>query len=234
MYGVCGDADHDITRQLIHYHNPGSLRGVTFNDDGSVQEELYLREMHDVVRTDGSVEQIELTCRADGIIDTPHGEALLEIKGMGFWAYDWLNKAYNKGLDEGTERLMTKHRGYYDQCQIAMHLTGHRLTYLLVKDRSTGTLGLLDKKTGLRSGIYIKYDAGYVKGLLLRFAHVARKLREGEAPIPERPDGSYECNYCDFYYRCHGKFNTGKVDYPGPQVEEHESGSEDGSAEAES
>jgi len=224
VYGVCGDADHDISRQMMEHYGV-KLDGLIFNDDGTVSENLMFRKTFPY-EFKGQEYDVELTCRADGVIETPQGRCLLEIKGMGFWKYKYLNEAFEQG---GHEAALTyvykKSPSYIDQCMVTMKLCGFDRAYLLVKDRSTGTLGLHNSKTGERSGIYIDFDEDHFNDILQRFGYVARKLREGKPPIPEHPKGMQECGYCEFRYRCHDMFDRkGEIIYPGPNVEENHDG----------
>ncbi len=227
IYGINGDADHDISRQMLNHHGI-EVGGVTFDPvTGEAVEHLFYRE--EVMVPMGQREiPVTVTCRADGEINTPRGMAVLEIKGMGFYPNQWLNKAFETdGHDGALARVHEKHKSYLYQCQVTMALTGHKLCYLMVKDRSTGTLGLHNKETGERSGIYIEFDPDLYAEILQRFAYVKMKLEKDEVPIPEFADGSFNCNYCDFHYLCHGatnRRNRGEepaILYPGPQFEEH-------------
>jgi CRISPR/Cas system-associated exonuclease Cas4 (RecB family) len=230
MYGVCGDADHDITRQLLkHYGVP--VMGVVFEKDGEVTEQLLVRKEFTRTNAQGQDVTVTLTARADGVIDTPRGRCVLEVKGMGYWPYDWLNKAFVAGGEAGAhKRLRDKHGAYYDQCQVTMALTGYKQAYLLPKDRATGTLGLHNAETGERAGLYIEFNEADFEAILQRFVFIASKV--DEPPLPERPSGSYECNFCEYRYRCHDRFSTGEITYPGPQVEEYNDGTGVGAAEA--
>lgn len=226
IYGINGDVDHDVTRQLFNHHG-APVGGVTFGEDGEATEHLLVRKTFDVKQNHQTV-KVELTSRADGTIDTPRGEALLEIKGMGFYPYEWLNKAFIKGgHDAALERVHEKHKKYLYQCTVTMALTGKKLCYLLVKDRSTGTLGMHNPDTGERTGIYIEYDEALFQEILQRFAYIQRKIGEGTPPPPEFSASSNECGWCSFRYRCHdamarkAKGVEPAIVYPGPEFEEH-------------
>jgi CRISPR/Cas system-associated exonuclease Cas4 (RecB family) len=226
IYGINGDADHDITRQLLTHHGI-PVGGVTFEPDGSVKEHMFYRETIPVLQQGRQI-PVELTCRADGEIDTPRGNAVLEIKGMGHYPYKWLNKAFEDGgHDAAAAYVREKNKSYVYQCMVTMYLTGHKLCYLLVKDRGTGTLGLHNADTGERSGIYIEFDEELFDEILNRFAYVKRKLEDGEPPQPEYASGSRDCGWCPFNYLCHGATERRArgvepaVLYPGPQFEEY-------------
>lgn len=222
MYGVCGDVDHDMSRALFIQHGV-PVGGIDFKEDGEQVELLWYRE-----QIEWNDQTFEITARCDGLMpETPHGPALLEIKGMSGFAYDWLNKAFIKDGHAGAlERIKKKHQSYYDQCHVSMALSGHKLCYLLPKDRSSGTLGLHNPDTNERSGIYIEFDPEHYKKILDRFAYVTRKLGEGKPPMPEKTPGSRECGWCEFRYRCHDALERKAqglephVVYPGPQVAE--------------
>lgn len=230
MYGVAGDADHDITRQMfLHYGI--AVTGITQNVDGQVTETLYPRVQYKVEHA-GKTYNVDVVARADGQIDTPRGLALLEIKGTGFYRYDWLNKTYEKeGIEAADERVRVKHQSWYAQCQVTMALTGHKQTYLVVKARDSATLGVFktdsDGKPILESrrGQFIDFDQKFWESTLQRFAYVMRKLEENKAPAPEFTAGSNECNYCPFFYLCHGaeQRRAAKLEpailYPGPKID---------------
>lgn len=226
IYGINGDADHDITRQLMNHHGI-PVGGVTFSEEGEATEHMLKRQTFTVESAGQNIE-VEVTSRADGELETPQGPAVLEIKGMGFYTYDWLNKAFIKGGHDGAlERIHAKHKSYLYQTQVTMALTGHKLCYLLVKDRSTGTLGLHNPDTGERSGIYIEFDEALFQEILNRFAYIKRKLGEGSPPPPEFASGSRECSFCPFQYLCHKarereqRGESPHILYPGPQFEEY-------------
>ena len=98
---------------------------------------------------------------------------------------------------------------------------------LIVKDRSSGTLGVYDMDTGERSGITLDFDPEVFQLILRRFGFVMQSLKSGEAPLPEYTAKSNECKYCSFYYACHGAIERAKkgleptILYPGPQFEEY-------------
>lgn len=232
MYGYCGDVDHDLTRQLFDHYGI-KVDGIEHNEDGSVDETLFIREDIGVELKDSRKVKFTVTCRADGQLD----ESLLEIKGMGFYPYKACNDQFIKGgHDAALSWIINKKPDYISQCNMTMALTGLKSCYLLLKDRSTGTLGMHNPETGKRSGLRFDFDPDVWETTKKKFAIITRKLEDGEIPRPERTDGSMDCKYCAFYYLCHGANNRqaqGKepyVLYPGPQVEEHEAQS-DGPAE---
>ena len=228
IYGILGDVDHDATRQIMNHHGV-KIGGVTIDADGVATEHLLKRETFKVAnpKDDGHV-NVELTSRADGTLQTKYGDTLLEIKGTGFYPYQWLNKAFIEGGHDGAlARVKEKHKKWYMQCQITMALTGYKWCYLLVKDRATGTLGQYNPETGERSGIYIEFDVEVFENLLQRFAYVTRKLDERVPPMPEYTASTNDCGWCDFRYLCHDaqerqdKGLTPTIVYPGPQFETH-------------
>lgn len=222
MYGFCGDVDHDLTRQLFDHYGI-EVQGVTFNDDGSVDEYMFIREDLTAGVKDSEV-TFTVTCRADGKI----GDALLEIKGMGFYPYKACNDQFIKGgHDAALEWIRTRKPDYIAQCNMTMALTDHSRCILLLKDRSTGTLGLHNPDTGERSCLYFDFDPEMWAATKKKFARIQDRLDRDDVPMPERTDGSMDCKYCSFYYLCHGANNRraqGKepvILYPGPIVEEH-------------
>ena len=230
VYGVSGDADHDITRQLMAHYGV-VITGITQEVDGQITETVYPRVQFPVEHA-GKTIMVDIIARADGEIMTPRGKTLLEIKGTGFYRYDWLRKTYEKdGLAAANQRVKDKHASWYAQMQVTMALTGHTQTYLIVKDRASGTLGLYATDSngkpipGSRTGQYIDFDPEFFQNTLQRFAYVMRKLEDGEPPKPEFTAGSMECNYCPFLYMCHAaeQRRAAKqepaVVYPGPQID---------------
>lgn len=229
VYGICGDLDHDLTRQLFEFSEV-PIHMVQTLESGEQVEGLLLDQTFPVEHN-GETYYVRIRGRSDGEIDTDKGRNLLEIKGTGFWPYKYLQQAYDKSgvkgvIDRirGTETEPAKHLQWYAQCQISMGLTGHKYTYLVVKDRSTGTLGFYkdddngDPDEATRTGVHLPFNQEFFDMTMQRFAYVVRKLEEGVPPAPEFTAGSKNCNQCDFFYRCHGA-KDGKVVYPGPQLD---------------
>jgi hypothetical protein len=231
MYGVFGDADHDIIRKLfIHYDIP--IRGVTESADGTMTETI---ERQKVFEREGP--SIPVVARADGEIDTYRGKCLLmEIKTIGHWKYDYLQKAYwHGGHDEALERVKTKHPGWYAQCQTAMVVLGYEMVYLVVKGRSEEDIGVykLDENNKpieeTRTGIYVPLDMDHWATLLKKFGYIMDCMAQNEPPgLQQCPlPGSKECKWCDFHYMCYGaeqRKKAGKephIVYPGPQIDIH-------------
>ena len=227
VYGICGDLDHDLTRQLFEYADV-PIHTVTTLETGAQIEKLLLDQTFQVEHN-GETYDVRIRGRSDGEIDTDKGRVLLEIKGTGFYPYKFLQKAYDKsGLKGLLDRVRgvqddnsdAKHLQWYAQCQVSMGLTGHEYTYLVVKDRSTGTLGFYKENDqgrpdeATRTGVHLPFDQAFFEKTLQRFAYVLRKLDEGVPPAPEFTKGSKPCSQCDFYYRCHGDGV-----YPGPQID---------------
>jgi CRISPR/Cas system-associated exonuclease Cas4 (RecB family) len=245
MYGIIGDIDHDVTRQLLN--QSGSEVGHVDYSDGSGEgkEQLQIQKPYTVKReSDGREIEIIVSGRADGSIETPRGRALLEIKGTGFWPYKWLNAALNEGFKDtkGNQwkpsiealvaRVKDKHPTWYAQMQTSMAIFGYDLCYLIVKDRSSGTIGQYDEESGERMGIYIEFDPEFFKHTLQRFAHVKSKLgvEPKDGPKPEFASKSKECSYCDFRWMCHEAYERRQKGlepvylYPGPQLAEYHDG----------
>ena len=73
MYGVAGDADHDITRQLFAHYGI-ELTGVKQEVDGVITETLYPRKQFEVEHG-GKVYKIDIAARADGAIPSVPAQA---------------------------------------------------------------------------------------------------------------------------------------------------------------
>lgn len=242
MYGVRGDVDHDVTRQILNHHG-STVHGVTYaNGEGAGEESIIVQKNYTVESPVGPIE-IMVSGRADGEIDldidpekslpTPGTRALCEIKGTGYWPYDWLNKAYELGGHEAAvKRVKEKHPKWYLQCQATMALTGHTKCYLIIVDRSSGTIGLYNQNTNEREGIVLDFDKAVWEELLQKFAYIKRKLDADEMPPAEFSAKSKECSYCPFYYACHGAAERRQkglepvILYPGPQIEEYHDGAD--------
>lgn len=242
MYGIMGDIDHDVTRQLLNQSGT-EIGHVDYSDGtGEGKEQLQIQHPFTVKReSDGREIEIIVSGRADGSLTTPRGRALLEIKGTGFWVYKWLNEAYlagfkdkdggqhKPGQDAALARVKEKHKTWYAQVQTSMAIFGYDLCYLIVKDRSTGTIGQVNPETNVREGIYIPFDPAFFANSLQRFAHVASKLgvEVKDGPKPEFASKSKECSYCDFRWMCHEAYERRQKGlepvylYPGPQLAEY-------------
>ena len=243
LLGIQGDIDHDITRRLFHDRGI-EIRKVTFHPDGRVEEDEYVVKTFEVELDNGETVEVKLSGRCDGEIDVPEGVALLEIKGMSHWPYDWLNKAFEKdGAAGARKRITDKHPKYEWQCQVTMKLYGFERAYLVTKDRGSATIGIYrdikdakGKPTGniRRSGIVINDSDDLWLFLLKRFAYILRQVEKGTPPPKEFAAGSNECKYCNFRYRCHEKDermekkkrgllpkDAPDVVYPGPQIDTH-------------
>ncbi len=243
MYGIKGDVDHDTTRQLLnHYGAP--VGGVEYDEHGNSDEKMSVMMDFEVeLPADRGKVSITVSGRADGEIapdtDLPDDLALCEIKGTGFYPYEWLDKAYTGGFrrkdatrfppghDAAVERVKEKHKSWYWQCQTTMAITGHTRCYLIVVDRSSGTIGLHNQDTDKREGILFDFDPEVWKEILERFAYIKFKLNADEMPPAEYTLKSAECSWCPFFYACHGASErrqrglTPAVVYPGPQMEQY-------------
>lgn len=217
MLGVQGSVDHDVTRQLLAQHGV-VLKETTTDADGNTDETL-----EGFCEVDVKGTKIIVSFRADGEVSTPQGDGLLEIKGMGFYPYDYMQKAFIAGGNEGcVERLKTKHVRYYWQMMMSVYLSNtfrgkdYKFAYFLPKDRSGGNLGVgeftrtRDPLTGeytfrnTRTGIYVPFDQATVDHVLAKFAHVSRSVEAYTAPSPQYAAGSDSCEkYCPFVYACH-------------------------------
>jgi len=258
MYGICGDVDHDLTRQLMEGHGI-KITDVAFNADGTVDElKLVVRDFT-VDTVDGPV-TITVSSRADGgIFIAPNEEVLLEIKGKGYHAFDWLQNRFTAGytnlkgtnIGPGREAVLAyvkdKYTGDYKQTQVTMKLTKHSQCYLLYKDRDNGQLGFYNEFTGERSGVYVPFNEDAFQGVLQHFAYVEQHCIKDEPPTAEFTPKSRPCTWCPFKYLCHDadqrqvKDQKPYIVYPGPQMEVHlsdkmtpeEQAAEDSQADAE-
>lgn len=235
VYGIQGDADHDLARQMMDHYDI-KVEGINFDRVTGKQEE------HDtVIRTfttsgpDGEPIEVTFSSRADGVLpETPRGRCLLEIKGVSKWAYKYLNEAFERDGHEGALKyVLEKKRGYEWQVEVTMRLFNEEQTYLLVKDRDSGTLGLWDEEKNIRSGIYIESAEERWSKILKHAAYIFHCLQTGEPPVKEYSAGSNECKYyCPFRYLCHDKDeriakkkagqlrkDAPDVVYPGPKID---------------
>ncbi len=217
MLGVQGSVDHDVTRQLLMHYGV-TVNEVTVDVDGNTDETL---EAYCEVDVNGTI--IMVSFRADGEVDTPQGLGLLEIKSMGYYPYDHLQKAFTAGGNDGcVERIKTKHARYYWQMMLTVYLANkyrgkdYKFAYFLPKDRSGGNLGVGEftrtrdpltneyTLTNTRTGIYVPYDETIVTHVLAKYAHVSRCVDAYSPPSPQYAAGSDSCEkYCPFVYACH-------------------------------
>ena len=225
-----GNVDHDLTRRILqHYDIP--VGGVTFNEDGTVDEGDIIVAEYDVMLPSEDVVHLTVSCRPDGFIAIPgDDDAVLEIKGIGFWQFSWLQKTYCKGGPEAVlERIREKHKSHLWQTMVTMELTRRDNAYLLYKDRASEQLGLYNDETEERAGVCVPFDSEIWAEILQRWAFVRQCIdsSENEPPAPEYSDGSGYCNNCDFHYMCHGaeerrqQGKTPVIKYPGPQIDIH-------------
>ncbi len=205
MYGICGDNDHDLSRALMKNVDV-EIEGVTFADDGQQESETRIK-VYTTTGPDGNPIDVTFSSRADGILpQTPRGRCLLEIKGMGMWAYKYLNEAYGKGGHDGALNYVFKKKRKYEwQMEVTMHLYDLEQAYLLVKERDSGTLGLHNQDTGERTGIYMPSTEERWNEILKHGAYVFYCLKIEEPPVKEYSAGSLECKQCPFKYTCHDK-----------------------------
>lgn len=227
IYGYCGNVDHDIARQMFDHYGI-KVEGIEHLADGGVEETQSLAQVFTVTRPDGKVVDVGFSARLDGIIETDRGRCVLEIKGVGFNSFKWLNVEWGKGGEEAVvARVKEKHAYWYKQCQVSMKLSGLKTTYLVVKDRSSGNLGFFDPKRG-HGGVHIDFDEACWVEIMLTAAMIKLAVDAGEPPKSRRADGSMDCSWCGFRYLCHDmerRMRDGKepaVLYPGPQIDGHD------------
>jgi len=226
IYGYCGNIDHDIARQMFEHYGI-KVGGIEHQSDGGVEETQSLSQIFTVTRPDGQVVDVEFSCRLDGLIDTDRGRCVLEIKGVGFNSFKWLNVEWSKGGEEAVvARVKEKHKYWYRQCMVSMKLSGLSTTYLVVKDRSSGNLGFFDEKRG-HGGVHLAFDEAEWNDILLSMANIKLCVDAQVPPKTRRADGSQDCGWCPFYYLCHGADHRRQkklepiILYPGPQLEVH-------------
>lgn len=211
-----GNLAQDVVRQLYLKHGV-EMGGIEVERSGTVRETL-----DKVSEFEVSGERIKVSARADGEFDTPYGHALFEFKTATGNSMRWLQTALDRGGKEGLlDRIHKKHPYYVNQIQITMAVFGRSLTYLQFKNKDTTDYGFVDS-AGNRCGVYILYDQNRVDELLGSFAHAQKCVATGNPPdIALCPlDGSRECDWCPFYYRCYGAMNNGgKVVYPSSDAE---------------
>lgn len=226
MYGIGGDIDHDICRQMLnHFGVP--VEGVTFHKDGNVEEDGTLIRSFPVHGPDGEITEVTFSARGDGILpETPRGRCLLEIKGIGFWDNKYLCQEFTRDGHAGAlNRIHKKRLSYEWQCEITMRLFEEEQTYLMIRDRSGAGMGVCNPITGERSGLYIKRDDERWQEILKTAAYIFRRLEQKKPPTAVYPAGASECGWCPFHYLCHGaekRKQQGLVPhvlYPGPQLD---------------
>ena len=226
QYGIGGDVDHDICRQMLDHHGV-PVEGVTFLKSGEVEEDSTIIKHFDVPGPDGEPVQVCFSARADGILpETPRGRCLLEIKGIGFWYMKYLVGAYTMdGHEVALKRIHDKHLAYEWQAEVTMRLFGEELTYLMLRDRAGAGMGVYNSLDGKRSGIYIQSTELRWKEILKQAAYIFRCLKRGKPPVKQYAAKATECSQCSFFYLCHGadkrreKGQEPAILYPGPQID---------------
>lgn len=235
VYGIQGDADHDLARQMMDHYGI-KLEGITFDRvTGKVEEDGTIVRTFETPGPDGEPIDVTFSSRADGILpETPRGRCLLEIKGMPKWGYKYLNEAFEHDGHEGALKYVCEKKRVYEwQCETTMRLFDEEQTYLLPKERDSGTLGLFDEDKNIRAGIYMPSTEERWNKVLKHGAYVFHCLRLGEPPVKEFASGSNECKYyCPFRYLCHDKDeriakkkagqlrkDAPDVVYPGPKID---------------
>lgn len=233
-WGVDGDVHHDIVRQQMLAHGI-RIKGIVQNEDGTTEEDKFIA--HDFVH-DGRV--MTVSTRQDGwIFHEDHGWMLMEIKSVGHWKYDYMNKAYiSGGHDRLLEYLTEKYPGYIYQIQAGLAIARDRggvpfetdepytldMAYLVIKDRSNCHIGFHSDNHGVAGGVLVPFDQSIVDSLVAKVYRLKGMVLDGTKPIPEYPSGSRQCGYCPFKYLCHAAEKRRKagqspaVVYPDPAV----------------
>jgi CRISPR/Cas system-associated exonuclease Cas4 (RecB family) len=238
---IQGEIDHNVIRNLFRKYGI-EVRGVEFFVDEHsdyefvdrnylgwpVWETMSVRKTVSVGMPDGLTDTIELSARADGVVDTPEGEAIFEFKGMGQWPYKKMQEAMTADGAGSALAKVRANKWYSWQMQVSMFLFGFERAWLGMKHRSDAQCGIITAD-GVRNGVLLPYDQKLVDEILQTLAAIQRLVRKGEPPDRTQRElkDSGACRNCEFFYVCHGADERKKkglepvVLYPGPQFEEH-------------
>jgi hypothetical protein len=181
-----------------------------------------------------------VSTRQDGwIYHEDYGWMLMEIKSVGHWKYDYMNKAYiSGGHDRLLEYITEKSPGYIYQINAGLEIARDRgglpfetdepytldMAYLVIKDRSNCHIGFHDDKHGALGGVLVPYDPSVIDTIVNKTYRLKGMVLDGTPPLPEYPSGSRECGYCPFKYLCHDadkrrrKGQHPVIVYPDPAV----------------
>lgn len=222
MVASSGNLHHDYFRYLANFFEMG-MTGVTFNDDGTQDE---LENQAKDYTYDGTT--FTLSCRPDGLINLPVGEAIMEIKTMTTFKFEKIQSAWKKaGNGAALGFLQLEQPSYLWQGNQTALIMEKDHVYLLCIDRNLNRVGFSSGGFG-RAHTWDPADdtrAGGVvwsvedcdrENILAKAAHVTQCVDDGKAPPPDYNSSSTECGYCDFFIYCHGKKKG--MEYPIPGV----------------
>ena len=220
MVGAAGDLGHDYFRYLANHYEIG-LGGIKFDKSTGKQEEID-NAWEDY---DFNGQKFTLSCRPDGSMQLPQGEAILEIKTVTSYAFDKAQRAWIKGGNQAAidHYLVEKPNFLWQGNQSAMILKKD-FVYLLAVDRNLNRIGFstegFGKKhgweplAGRRSGGAIwEVEESDKENILYKAADITEALNGDVAPpAPEFLASSTECGQCGFFVYCHG--SKKKMEYP--------------------
>lgn len=206
-----GNLHHDYFRYLANHFDMG-LKGVTFNEDGSQDE---LENQAKEFTYDGVT--FTLSCRPDGLIDLPQGEAILEVKTMTTFQYEKINSAWKKAGNGGVLGFLQLEKpSYLWQGNQTGLIMGRNYVYLMCIDRNLNRIGVSgvgfgkphtwDEADNPRAGgATWEIEDHDRENILAKASSVAQHVVEGKPPVAEFTASSTECGQCDFFLYCHGK-----------------------------
>lgn len=193
MANVVGTVIHDLTRSMFEA-NGITIDGIIYNEDATQDETDQMQH----VLEDGLI----LSSRSDGRLGT---DTLLEIKSVDQFTFKALEEAYKTGGNAAAlQWILDKRPYYYGQTMITAEMLGAKMIYLLIVVRDNLRIGLKDRK-GVRNCIIYPFDKAAFEKEVKRFRAVEKARHAGTPPPADYEDGSKPCEYCRFYYLCHGK-----------------------------
>jgi hypothetical protein len=206
-----GNLHHDYFRYLANHFEMG-LKGVTFNEDGTQTElDNQAREF----TYDGVT--FTLSCRPDGLIDLPQGEAIMEVKTMTTFQFEKMQSAWKKAGNGGVIGYLELEKPSYlwqgNQTALIME---RDYVYLMCIDRNLNRIGFSGSGFGKphtwdaaddsrAGGAVWQVEDNDRENILAKAADVAQAVTDGKPPTAEYTASSTECGQCDFFIYCHGK-----------------------------
>jgi len=195
LLSIDGDAAHDVVRQLLDQAGV-ELRAITFKDSGEVEEEG-MRKLYHYKGYD-----YEVSGRCDAEIATPHGWAVLEVKSIWHYGWEYFQKAWGKDGGAGVvRRIAEKYPSWWYQAHFMMDMRKLPKWYLILKDRNFGRVGFGPEGVP-PGGAYIDFNPKILDEALDRLFTIERALETGEPPQHGYLAGSWQCNTCKWGYRC--------------------------------